>query len=313
MSCSPGPTSSDRRSVRHALRRWAWAAVAATAIAATAATTPTSAATPSPAATPTPTVAPSPTYAPEILLGKVSHLSSSRITESSGIAASYTYPDVGYTLNDNSEARPTVYSFRISTGELLGKTELPYSKRGNTESIYADPKGRLWVGDLGDNEGKRTDAAIIRFTEPGPGNRPPAGLTRFPVRYSDGKPNVEAMLVNPMNDQVFLIAKQESSRTRLYRLPTTLVAGRTNLAKPTRVSMPARVSDGVLSRDGRLAVVRTDDNIQFFRTSAWNRVAVFDVPALTNPESVTIEPGQTTFLFGSEGKNSPVYRYPMPS
>jgi hypothetical protein len=245
------------------------------------------------------------------VLGLVSHLTSSRITESSGIAASYTYPDVGYTLNDNSEDRPTVYSFRISTGELLGKTELPYRNRGNTESIYADPKGRLWVGDLGDNDNKRTDAAILRFTEPGPGNRAPTGLSRFPVKYSNGKPNVEAMLVNPVNDQVFLIDKQESSKSSLYRLPTTLVAGQTNLAKPTRISMPAKVSDGVISRDGRTVVLRTDDNIQFFRTSGWVRYAVFDVPRLTNPESVTIEPGQTTFLFGSEGKKSPVYRYPL--
>ena len=247
------------------------------------------------------------------MLGLVSHLASSRITESSGIAASYTYPDVGYTLNDNSEDRQTVYSFRISTGELLGKTELPYAKRGNTESIYADPKGRLWVGDLGDNDNKRTDAAIIRLAEPGPGNRAPTGLVRFPVRYSNGKPNVEAMLVNPVNDQVYLINKRASSTSSLYRLPATLAAERTNLATPTSVSMPANVSDGVISRNGRTVIVRTDDDIQFFRTPTWNRIAVFDVPDLKNPESVTIEPGQTTFLFGSEGKNSPVYRYPVPS
>ncbi|HJR90635.1 MAG TPA: hypothetical protein VJ782_10800, partial [Aeromicrobium sp.] len=240
-------------------------------------------------------------------------LTSSRVTESSGLAASYTHPGVGYTLNDNSEDRPTVYSFRISSGELLGKTELPYKRRGNTESIYADPKGRLWVGDLGDNDNKRTDAAIIRFTEPGPGNRKPTGLTRFPVRYSNGKPNVEAMLVNPVNDQVFLIDKRTSGASSLYRLPATLVANRTNLARPTYVSMPAEVSDAVISRDGRTAIVRTAENVQFFRTRQWVRFAVFDVPDLENPESVTIEPGQTTFLFGSEGKNSPVYRYPIPS
>jgi len=132
-----------------------------------------------PAATPTASPTPTPASAPEIRLGQISHFVSSRVPESSGIAASYKHPDVGYTLNDNTEDRQTVYSFRISTGRLLGKTELPYAKRGNTESIYADPKGRLWVGDLGDNEGERTDAAIIRFTEPGPGNHTPTGLARF--------------------------------------------------------------------------------------------------------------------------------------
>jgi hypothetical protein len=289
--------------------RWRAAAMAGAVAAVAAAATSSFAATP--AATTTPT--PAPTFAPEVMLGLVSHLASSRITESSGIAASYTYPDVGYTLNDNSEARQTVYSFRISTGELLGRTELPYPKRGNTESIYADPKGRLWVGDLGDNDGNRTDAGIVRFTEPGPGNRTPTGLVRFPVKYSNGKPNVEAMLVNPVNDQVYLINKRESSTSSLYRLPATLSASSTNVATPTSVSMPANVSDGVISRNGRTVIVRTDDDIQFFRTPTWNRYAVFDVPALKNPESVTIEPGQTTFLFGSEGKNSPVYRYPIPS
>lgn len=293
----------------HALR-WPFraAAVVGALAAITATTASTSAVTPNATSTPSP----GPTPAPEIRLGLVSHLASSRITESSGIAASYRYPDVGYTLNDNSEDRPTVYSFRISTGELLGKTELPYKKRGNTESIYADPKGRLWVGDLGDNDNERTDAAIIRFTEPGPGNRTPAGLVRFPVRYSNGKPNVEAMLVNPVDAQVYLIAKRES-RASLYQLPAPLVAGRTNLATPISTSMPANVSDAVLSRDGRTAIVRTDDNIQFFRAPTWHRYAVFDVPRLKNPESVTIEPGQSTFLFGSEGKKSPVYRYPVPS
>jgi hypothetical protein len=248
------------------------------------------------------------------MLGLVSHLASPRIVESSGIAASYTYPDVGYTLNDNSEDRQTVYSFRISTGELLGRTELPYKKRGDTESIYADPKGRVWVGDLGDNDNERTDAAIIRLTEPGPGNRTPTGLVRFPVKYSSGKPNVEAMIVNPVNDQVYLINRRDSASSYVYTLPAVLVANRTNLAQRTTMSMPAKVSDAVISRDGRTAIVRTDDNVQFFRMSpAWHRYAIFDVPDLTNPESVTIEPGQTTFLFGSEGKNSPVYRYPIPS
>jgi len=296
----------------HALH-WRVAAVAGAIAALAVTTTSTFAATPAatPAATSTPT--PAPTFAPEVMLGMVSHLGSSKITESSGIAASYTYPDVGYTLNDNSEPRQTVYSFRISTGELLGKTELPYPKRGNTESIYADPKGRLWVGDLGDNDGNRTDAGIVRFAEPGPGNLPPTGLVRFPVKYSKGKPNVEAMLVNPVNDQVYLIDKQESSKSSLYRLPATLATGRTNVATPTSVSMPPHVSDGVISRNGRTVIVRTDDDVQFFRTPTWNRIAVFDVPELKNPESVTIEPGQTTFLFGSEGKNSPVYRYPIPS
>jgi len=287
---------------RHAPRRTGRATVAVGALAVIAATT-----TATSAATPTPT------NAPEVILGPVSHFASSRITESSGIAASYTHPDIGYTLNDNSEDRQTVYSFRISTGRVLGATVLPYSKRGNTESIYADPKGRVWVGDLGDNDGNRTDAAIIRFTEPGPGNHTPTGLVRFPVRYSDGKPNVEAMLVDPVSYQVYLINKKESSTSSLYRLPATLSASRSNLATPTGVSMPENVGDGVISRDGRIAIVRTDDNVLFFRMPDWHRYAVFDVPVLKNPESVTIEPGQTTFLFGSEGKNSPVYRYPMPS
>ncbi|HUS22781.1 MAG TPA: hypothetical protein VMZ66_12310 [Aeromicrobium sp.] len=292
----------------HVLRRCGSVVVVVAAMAAMAATT-----TSSFAVTPTPTATPTPTYAPEIMLGVVSHLASSRITESSGIAASYTYPDMAYTLNDNSEDRQTVYSFRISTGELLGRTELPYKKRGDTESIYADPKGRVWVGDLGDNDHERTNASIIRFTEPGPGNRTATGLVRFPVRYSNGKPNVEAMLVNPVNDQVFLIDKRSSGAASLYRLPTTLVANSPNVAKPTYVSMPAKVSDAVISRDGRTAIVRTAENVQFFRTHLWSRYAVFDVPDLSKPESVTIEPGQTTFLFGSEGSNSPVYRYPIPS
>jgi len=291
----------------HVLRRCGYAAVLVGAVAAMAATT-----TSSFAVTPTPT--PTPTYAPPIRLGLVTHLASPRIAESSGVAASYTYPDVGYTLNDNSEDRQTVYSFRISTGELLGRTELPYKKRGDTESIYADTKGRVWVGDLGDNDNERTDAAIIRFTEPGPGNDKPAGLVRFPVTYSSGKPNVEAMMVNPANDRVFLINRGDSGSSALYTLPTTLVANRTNLARRTAVSMPAKVSDAVISRDGRTAIVRTDDNVQFLRTmEGWHRYAIFDVPDVANPESVTIEPGQTTFLFGSEGKNSPLYRYPIPS
>jgi hypothetical protein len=280
------------------------AAVSAIGVIAVIAATTTSTSAVTPTATPAP---------PEIMLGMVSHLTSSRITESSGIAASYTYPDVAYTLNDNSEDRQTVYAFRISTGELLGKTELPYKKRGNTESIYADPNGRVWVGDLGDNDNERTDAAIIRFTEPGPGTGTPTRLVRFPVRYSNGKPNVEAMLVNPVNDQVFLIDKRSSGTASLYRLPSTLVANSPNVAKPTSVSMPAEVSDAVISRDGHTAIVRTAENVQFFRTHLWSRYAVFDVPDLQNPESVTFEPGQTTFLFGSEGKNSPIYRYPVPS
>jgi hypothetical protein len=121
------------------------------------------------------------------------------------------------------------------------------------------------------------------------------------------------MLVNPVNDRVYLISKRESTASALYVLPATLVANAANTARRTGLKLPPRVSDAVMSRDGQTVILRTDDNVQFFRSPAWNRIAVFDLPDLKNPESVTIEPGQTTFLFGSEGKNSPVYRYPIPS
>jgi hypothetical protein len=242
----------------------------------------------------------------------VSHIDDSRIVESSSLAYSAKYPDLAYTMNDSGH-RPIVFAIKVSTGRVVGQTDLDAFHLKDPESLAVDPRGRLWLGDLGDNDGERDDVSIVAFDEPGPGNAPPRAVQRFPVSYPNGHMNVEAMMVYPTTSQVFLINKTESGNATLFALPQTLRNGQRNEAVNLRRPMPVGVSDASFTPDGRHALVETGTVIRTYDVQTWEPAGQFETPHLQQAESLTVEPGGRSILLGSEGKDSPLLRVALPA
>ena len=244
----------------------------------------------------------------------VSSINDKRIQESSGLAYSSKFPDIAYTNNDENGP---IYTVRPSDGKVVGTIKIDGVKLGDPESLYVDPYGHLWLGDLGDNDEERHDAVIYAFNEPGPGNFEVKESLRFPVKFEDGPKNVEAMLINPISGQVFLIRKVKKDKgddeAAIYALPTDLKNGQTNVARKLDVKMPNWVTDGEITPDGRRALVKTEDEILIYDPTDWSLMEKFGTRKIGQSESLTIEPDQKSVLIGAEGKDSPLLRIPLPS
>ena len=244
----------------------------------------------------------------------VSHIGDERIKESSGLAYSVKHPDLAYTMNDSGN-RPMVYAIQVSTGNVVGQTDLASLDLEDTESIAVDRQGRLWLGDLGDNDRDRDDVSIVSFEEPGPGNAAPRSLQRYPVKYSTGPSNVEAMMVYPKSGQIFLISKknEDGGSPNLFVLPQALKPGQSNVATSLNRPMPGGVADATFAPDGRYALLKTATGVVAYDIKTWQPIDSFATPGLDKGESLTLEPGGRSILLGSEGDDSPIVRVTLPS
>jgi len=240
----------------------------------------------------------------------VSSIDDKRIQESSGLAYSSKFPDIAYTLNDENGP---IYTIRPSTGKVVGTIKLDGVKLGDPESIYVDPYGHLWIGDMGDNDEKRDDTAIYAFNEPGAGNFEVKEMLKFPVSFEDGPKNVEAMLINPISGQVYLVHKSKKKDRTIFELPNPLQNGQMNVARDLHKRMPDWVTDGEFTPDGRRALIKTEKDVYIYDPTTWDQMDKIHTRKLQQSESITIEPDQKTFLIGSEGKDSPLVRVDLPA
>ena len=270
------------------------------------------------------------------------------LTESSGAAASATQPGVVFTLNDSGN-EPLLYA-TDSTGADRGVWRVTGARNVDWESIAVapcaasetgarqEPRSCIYIGDTGDNAGRRPTRTIYRVPEPSAQRTGHIGATpraeRLVYEYSDGPHDVEAMYVAPDGD-VFLISKRplENAAGRLrralvFRLPraawTASMTGRADLVDSLPIvpgSAPWRmITDAALAPDHRHLAVRTYTQIFLFETdTATGRVDANVAPAVCNiaglalgGEGVTWLDARGTLLLTSEGQFAPVQRVRCP-
>jgi hypothetical protein len=182
------------------------------------------------------------------------------VPEASGLTASRRHPDLFWTFNDSGD--PTLYG--ISTnGDLRAHVQVPAMRTGNWEDVSAGPCGSescLYLADIGDNKGTRTSIRVIRFPEPRQRDHVAEQQTQFEGVYPDGPRDAEAAFVLP-DGRFFVIAKGKFGA--VYRFP--LQAGQVTTLERV-VALPLNdVTDADASADGTRLVVRTRDDVVFYR------------------------------------------------
>ncbi|MBC7929320.1 MAG: hypothetical protein H7Z38_02035 [Rubrivivax sp.] len=142
------------------------------------------------------------------------------VEESSGIAASAGNPGVFWTHNDSGDG-PFVYAFDRQ-GRARGVWRVEGARAQDWEDIARGPgpeNGRsyLYVGDIGDNGGKRDSIVVYRFPEPivepaaaktsRKDARATATAEALRLKYPDGPHNAEALLVHPSSGDIYVVTK----------------------------------------------------------------------------------------------------------
>jgi hypothetical protein len=234
----------------------------------------------------------------------VSTISDPAITESSGLVVSAEDDDLVYTINDSGSA-PIVYAIEISSGDTVGRTRLD-APLVDTEALSADQEGALWVADTGDNRAVRTDVALYSTPAPGRTSRD-ATPSRFPISYPGGAIDVEALAINPVTDQKFLISKGLFGGT-VFALPDPLVEGQDNRVAALEGDIPGIITDAAFTPDGRYVVARDYSEAYVLDASTWQILSSQELPEAKQGETLAVETGGRSFLVGSEGAGSPLIR-----
>lgn len=237
-------------------------------------------------------------------------ISDPRITESSGLAASHLHKGVYWTHNDSDDG-PYIYAVDAATGKTVATVTMRGIDPRDVEAISIGPDGDIYVGDIGDNLGGTWPHVwIYRFAEPKQLRDTTVDVVRYTVQYEGGPRNAEALMVHPRTGRVYIASKNQDGGG-LYAGPKTLSAHGVNIFR--RIAEVPWVTDGSFSPDGTRLVLRG-----YFWATAWRwsgdspaKIGSLDVPMQRQGESVAFTPDGRALMYGSEGKNSDVWRAPL--
>lgn len=204
---------------------------------------------------------------------KIGALEDSAIKESSGIVASRTTPGLYWTHNDSGDG-PFIYAFD-NRGRRRGTWRVTGAAARDWEDMAAGPGPKsglsyLYLGDIGDNESKRSEIVVYRIPEPTIKAADAAAKKSKPqvteaaeairLRYPDGKHDAEALLVHPVTGNIYIVTKVRFANPTVYEAAAPLSgAGTTTLVRIGELSVPSlfggMITGGDISPDGRRVVL----------------------------------------------------------
>jgi len=215
---------------------------------------------------------------------KVGDVTEIELVEISGMVASRKNHDVLWVHEDGSQN--TVVAIN-ATGRYLGTLTLSGIQSTDWEDIAIGPGpvagiDYLYIADIGDNLADRGSITIYRVPEPAiqsqPGSNQSVTLSRsqfdvITLHYPSGAVDAEALLVDPLSGDLFILTK-EASPSRIFRAPASSLVNGSNvaLAQVGQVDFK-EPSAAEISPSGREIIVRNETEAQIFLRAEGQSVA----------------------------------------
>ena len=251
------------------------------------------------------------------------------LKEISGVDQSTKNPSIFWMHNDSGD------SARVFAVDAAGVTQRVYGLSGATaidwEDIAVGPgpsagQSYLYVADIGDNAATRAQVVVYRVLEPTVGAGAAttlSGVDALTLRYPDGAHNAEALLVDPVSAELFIIEKvANGGSARVYRAPGNVAAGSvTTMSLVATVSLPSgadhRVTGADVSADGTQLAVRTYASVLLFARPAGTSLAAAltgtpcagPTPAEVQGEAVAFHADGRGYVTISEGVSPVLHIY----
>ena len=245
---------------------------------------------------------------------------------------SSTEPDVLFTINDSGN-EPLLFAID-TTGADRGVWRVRRSTNVDWEALAIGPCRKtgvtrcIYIGDVGDNDGKHRTRTIYRVAEPRAKGAAFVGtLTaeRVTFTYPDNRHDVEAMYVSPTGDVVLITKRPLRTLFRhlrpalVFRIPASawsrtrdVVAVLSDSLSIVPGSSPLRtITDASLSPDGLHLAVRTYSQLFVYATDSSSGLvrssvapAICDLTSLGEGQGEGIAWMNTSgrFVFSSEGR-----------
>lgn len=208
------------------------------------------------------------------------------ISESSGLVASRRHAGVFWTVNDSGNAA-VLYAI-TREGKLIA--EFPVDAENvDWEDLAMDDAGRLYVADVGNNEGRRTEVRVLRIDEPDPrGNAaggtdekraaPLAVVKTWRLTYPAKPFDCESLVV--MGDKGYMISKRrDAGPAELYRFDLAPAVEPAPLERVGALPIRAPVTAADVSPGGKRLAVLTVFGPWTFDIDGDIRSATTDAPA----------------------------------
>jgi len=252
----------------------------------------------------------------------VTSVSSSTLTESSGLAQSRKNARVWWTHNDSGDSAK-LYAFNLK-GEHLGTSSVSGASATDWEDMSAGPcpktKGScLYVGDFGDNGKSRSYVTIYAIPEPLPGKSATVEQS-WKVSYPDGPHNAETLLVHPLTKDLYIVTKEADGISHVFHAPEDAASRTTDAEEVGEIDFASVSSSDLLatggdwSRDGKSLVIRTYSSIWYWTTNPTDPEAhwtdepmIWDAPSEAQGESIAWSSTGDLYTT-SEGSPMPVNR-----
>jgi len=269
-------------------------------------------------------------YGPPVIVGTIQN---SELTESSGLVASRQSMGLYWTHNDSGDG-PFIYCLD-GKGRPCGTWRVTNAAAVDWEDIATGPgpiagKSYLYVGDIGDNNHKRSEVVVYRVAEPVvPKNstnskRKGANATEpaeaFRLSYPDGKHDAECLLVHPVTGDVYIVVKVPFENPGVYEAKAPLKSNEiTTMTRIAELKIPSIfrgvITGGSISPDGkRIALcdyfqgyeLVLPETSQSFSEIWSQRIVGFDLGKRKQGESITYRADGQALLATSEDYPSPL-------
>jgi sugar lactone lactonase YvrE len=192
------------------------------------------------------------------------------------------------------------------SGETVGTTSWP-DEPEDVEALAPGGRGRVWVGDIGDNPGTRDQIEVLRVPY-GRGSHP-VDPTAYSLVYPDGAHDAETLLAHPRTGRLFVVSKSIFGGT-VYAAPRRLAADRPNRLRAVADSM-SFATDGSFFPDGRHYVLRDYGAASVYTFPGHERVGSFALPDQRQGEGIAVDPDGVVHI-STEGQFSDVLRVDLP-
>ncbi|MBX2842854.1 MAG: hypothetical protein KTR26_13880 [Flammeovirgaceae bacterium] len=202
------------------------------------------------------------------------------LDEISGLVASELNTNYLWSHNDSGNSA-SLYLID-NKGELKGTIELPNLENRDWEDIAIGPgpvsgNDYLYIGNIGDNEGKYEYISIFRCLEPAinpseiPFSKKIEETEEIKIQYPDQARDAETLIVDPINKDIYIISKRDF-QVIVFKLSFPYSVTEINtLEKVGTLSFPL-ATGGDISKDGKEIFIRNYSDAYYWKRNTTQSV-----------------------------------------
>ncbi|MVM41871.1 hypothetical protein GO730_36340 [Spirosoma sp. HMF3257] len=187
----------------------------------------------------------------------------SDLSESSGLAPSHRNP--GYLWTEEDSGNSNQIQLIRPDGSIVARFYVDGAENRDWEDIAVGPgpvpgETYIYLADIGDNQLRYPEKIIYRFPEPTIAGQkfPFVGHVTHPdtirLQLPNGPQNAEAILVDPITKDLFILSKGD--RTELYRATFPQSLTQPTMMTPLLLLPFENVTAGAISTDGQYLLIR---------------------------------------------------------